>query len=98
MIVNTISHKLHSLYTFAMVQVQFDSKSKFEAASNYMKQAYGPGIHHDRTVSHPAYNRNTGDNAVWYYSDNKKRWSNVKFYKIYLTTPEQMTMVSLLFN
>lgn len=91
----TIDHKLHSLYTFAAFQIGFESNSKFNATLKYMKQAYGPGIHHDREKSHFPYSRNTGDNKIWYYSINT---AARKYYRIYLTTPEQLTMVGLLFN
>ena len=100
MLAKAINHKLHSLYTFAIVQLEFESKSKFEDALKYMKQAYGPGICHNRKILHPAYSRNTGDNRIWYYSSSNTRYgfASGTFYRIYLTTPEQLTMVGLLFS
>jgi len=98
-----INHKLHSLYTYAIVQLGFDDKAKFEAAFKYMENAYGAGICHDRHKITPrGYSRNTGDNRVWYYSDTTTTGYGYRrsedIYKLYLTTPEQMTMVSLFFN
>jgi hypothetical protein len=92
-----ISNKNHSLYSYALVQLKFESEFKFIDALDYMKQAYGPGIYHDRFSDRRGYRRNTGDNRVWYYADVKKRryGSDLPDYKIYLTTPEQLTMVSL---
>lgn len=103
MLAQAISNKRHSLYTFAIVQLKFDSKTKFKAAYKYMEQAYGDGIHHDRTeVNKPRYNRNTGDNRVWYYTDTDDSMYRYRRstpnYKLYLTTPEQLTMVSLFNN
>lgn len=96
--IKAISHKRHSLYTFAMVQVGFESKLKFNAVLKYMTQAYGTGIYHDRKLPHFPYSRNTGNNKIWYYSNNLTRRANGTYYKIYLTTPEQLTMVGLLFS
>jgi len=97
-----INHKLHSLYTYAIVQLKFDSKAKFKAAFKYMENAYGPGIHHDRSkLDRPGYKRNSGNNSVWYYTDSRPRGRyrmSEPHYKIYLTTPEQLTMVGLFFN
>jgi len=95
-----INHKLHSLYTYAIVQLKFDSKAKFKAAFKYMENAYGAGIYHDRAKAHSQYSRNTGNNSVWYYTDtvDGSYYSNKSVYKLYLTTPEQLTMVGLFFN
>jgi len=96
MIIKAISNKRHSLYTFAIIQLRFESKLKFKATLKYMEQAYGPGICHDRKTMHSPYSRNVGDNRIWYYSITNPRYASLgSFYKIYLTTPEQLTMVSL---
>jgi len=100
MIAQVINHKLHSLYTFAIVQLKFEDSAKFKAACKYMENAYGPGIEHVRSKLERGYRRNAGDNSVWYYTDAERRryGACVPNYKIYLTTPEQLTMVSLFFN
>jgi len=94
-----ISNKRHSMYTYAIAQLSFDTKAKFDAAFNYMDQVYGKGIYHDRHQPFvtSAYSRNTGDNRVWYYTDIKRRryGRDVADFKIYLTTPDQITMASL---
>ena len=98
MLAKAISHKRHSLYTFAIAQLDFETADNFDAAIKYMIGAYGPGIHHDREELIHGYRRNTGCNKVWYYS-NKKEWrGNAMIRRVYLTTPEQITMASLLFN
>lgn len=98
MLAQAINHKQHSLYTFAIVQLKFEGEAKFFAAMEYLQQAFGPGIEHDRhRLDRPRYNRNSGDNSVWYYTASARRryGARVPVYKIYLTTPEQLTMVSL---
>jgi hypothetical protein len=94
MLIKPISHKLHSLYSYAIVQMSFNNFSKFDAAYTYMEGAYGDGIEHDREKLVNGYSRNNGDNSVWYYSTKIHSWRG-HYYKIYLTTPEQLTMVSL---
>ena len=100
MLAQAISHKLHSLYSYAIVQYQFMEKEKFESAIKYMEKAYGTGIYHDRSNLHNGYKRNTGDNSVWYYTDvTVSRYGHRSAcYKIYITTPEQLTMIGLFFS
>lgn len=96
-----ISNNHHSMYTYAIIQVSVETKKEFKAILKYMKQAYGPGIEHTRApFCVQGYKRNSGDNKVWYYAS--EITCNYRFdssnYKIYLTTPEQVTMVGMLFD
>ena len=93
MSIKAISHKLHPLYSYAIAQMDFDTKEAYKKAFKYMQNAYGTGIFHDPDKLIRGYNRNNGDNSVWYYADTRRRWAQ---YRLYLTTPEQITMVSLI--
>ena len=86
-----IDIKKHPMYGIAIIQIDFAfdfDDNEFKTAKQVLTNSFGKGI---RKVKRGAeqFKRNNGDSSIWYYS------LSLRHPRIYLTTPDQLTIVAM---